>query len=51
MDADGGNQSPAFTDNVNGGTEVEWSPDGSGVAFDTYADGDSEIYVVNSDGA
>ncbi len=28
-----------------------WSPDGSRIAFDTYRDGNQEIYVMNADGS
>ena len=30
--------------------DFAWSPDGQRIAFDTVRDGNSEIYVVNSDG-
>ena len=50
MNADGSNQTPAFTDNFSGGAKVEWSPDGSGVMFDAYRDGNNEIYAVNANG-
>jgi len=28
-----------------------WSPDGTRIAFESYLDGKSEVYVVNSDGS
>jgi len=28
-----------------------WSPDGSYIAFQTYRDGNFEVYVMNADGA
>ena len=33
------------------GNYLAWSPDGSHIAFDSYRDGNAEIYVVGSDGS
>ena len=49
MDADGSNQT-RLTDNpaYNGGPA--WSPDGSQIAFQSYRDGNWEVYVMAADG-
>ena len=31
--------------------DPDWSPDGTRIAFESYLDGKSEVYVVNSDGS
>ena len=50
MNSDGSNQTQVtfdITDSVN----PAWSPDGTRIAFQSYRDGQAEIYVMNADGS
>ena len=48
MDADGGNQEN-LTNHPVDDMEPAWSPDGTKIAFVTFGDGGSEIYVIGTD--
>ena len=48
MDADGNNR-VRLTDR--GGFAPTWSPEGTRIAFDSFHDGNWEIYVMNPDGS
>jgi len=50
MDADGGNQQN-LTNHRAWDSSPSWSPDGKHIAFDSFRDGNGEIYIMNSDGS
>jgi Tol biopolymer transport system component len=50
VDADGSNQT-RLTDNLAKDQYPTWSPDGSGLAFESDRDGNTEIYVMDADGS
>ena len=49
MDADGKNQT-RLTENQGVNDLPAWSPDGKRIAFDSYQNGNNEIYVIGADG-
>ena len=49
MDADGGGQTNLTQDPDNDSSPA-WSPDGLRIAFESYRDGNSEIYIMDADG-
>ena len=50
MDADGSNQT-RLSRQASGDWSPAWSPDGSGIAFQSDRDGNPEIYVMDADGS
>ena len=40
-----------LTNNIFYDSHPEWSPDGKKIVFETWRDGNSEIYVMNADGS
>jgi len=51
MNADGSGVPTRLTNNTAVDIRPSWSPDGTKIAFDSNRDGDTEIYVMNSDGS
>ncbi len=49
MNADGSNQT-RLTFNAENDYNPAWSPDGRGIAFVSWRDGNAEIYIMNPDG-
>ena len=49
MDANGDNR-VRLTDKSTQDHHPSWSPDGKRIAFESYRDGNAEIYVMDADG-
>jgi TolB protein len=50
MDADGRNQTQLTYNSSSSDAYPAWSPDGRRIAFESWRDGDREIYVMDADG-
>lgn len=51
MDADGTNQTMLTSYPFAAETSVDWSPNGDRLTYHGWADGDYDVYVLNSDGS
>ena len=51
MDVDGSKQESLASGESQGGSYPVWSPDGEKIVFKSYRDGNSEVYIMNSDGS
>jgi TolB protein len=50
MNADGSSVT-RVTDTSGSDSSPVWSPDGTRIAFESFREGKSEVYVVNADGS
>jgi TolB protein len=51
MDFAGGSPTAVIHDNQGSCTSPSWSPDGERIVFQSYRDGNPEIYRINIDGS
>jgi len=51
MDDDGSDQTPLTNDNPSFDGSPAWSPTGDQIAFQSFRDGNTEIYTMNSEGS